>query len=181
MSLAFGSTFAATIGDNFDAGGYSLGGFASYYSQDTYSSFYLAPSVSFYPKQNVATSVGVAYNSWGNEDKAHDTEFFGGLSYAFGYDPMATKGLVHNVGFNASAYQYTDSTGTKYDMSIRLTPYYRADYFLNEHVSVYGRARLFDVNLTSAAGETVTNYFYVSSGISVHFPNSFGDWTNILK
>ncbi len=184
-SIAITSTgFAGTIGENYEASGFSLGGYTSFYSpaDSEFSRFTFSPNATFFPKQNLAISTGLFFQSEGfSGAKDKYTELSIGASYVFGYDEMAQTGLAQQVGASAYRGSYTDSAGNKYDPVLFITPYYRVDYYLTERVSLYSRLELFNLNLSSGAAETVNNYLEVSGGISVHFPNSFRDWSKIFN
>jgi hypothetical protein len=182
--LTAGASLAGNIGENFEASGFSLGGYVNYQSDsDTgYSDLTLSPYVRFYPKQNVAVYTGFYHSSWGYDGFTQQyTSLSVGVGYNFGYDESAHSGLVHEVGFSGYRGVYTSTAGEKGDASMYLTPYYRADYFLTDRISVYGTARFFDLNLSTGAEELIDSSLDLTAGISVHFPNSFRDWSKVLK
>jgi len=184
ITFLFTSTLslAGTIGENFEPAAYSFGGIAIYSSDsDTgWESLWLSPSVTFYPKQNVAFFTGFSYQNYGNnDDMAQYFSLRAGGFYVFGYDANAQTGLVHQIGASGSRATRTTPDGIKSDAAFFITPYYEADYFLTERISLYGRMELVNFNLSTGAETLIDPDFTVSGGISIHFPNSFRDWSKI--
>lgn len=182
--LISGASLAGNIGENYEASGFSLGGYVNYNSDSDsgWTDLTLSPYVRFYPKQNVVVHTGLYHTSWGYDGVTQQyTSVSVGLGFNFGYDESAHSGLAHEVGFSGYRGVSTSSAGVKSDASIYILPYYRADYFLTDRVSIYSTVKLFEVNLSSGADETLDPIFDITGGISVHFPNSFRDWSKILK
>jgi hypothetical protein len=179
--LTAGASFAGTIGENFEQSGFALSAYGYYYNEpeSDWSNINIAPGVRFYPKQNVSINTSIRYQSYGFEgDKTQDFYVNAGAAYSFGYDVLAEKGLVHSAGVYGTRATYSDSPDY---VSFSITPYYRADYFLTDRISVYGDFELFSLNLSTGADDLINTYFEVTTGISVHFPNSFRDWSKVLK
>ncbi|WP_196161218.1 hypothetical protein [Reinekea sp. G2M2-21] len=182
--LSSSIALAGSIGENFEPGGYALTGFANYSSDSDsgWKSFYLSSGVTFYPKQNVSLNAGFSFQNYGFDDAMEQSVYLrAGAAYAFGYNPMAKTGLVHTVGFYGYRYTYTDVNDVTSDANIFVTPYYRADYFLTERISVYSTLELFMLDLSTGSDELVDTGLDITGGIAVHFPNSFSDWSKIFK
>jgi hypothetical protein len=182
LAVMSGSLFAAELSENFKAGGYSLNGYASLYSDGDYSSINLSPSVTYFLEDDIAVSGGFSYGSSGNTGfKSSYFNLTTSLSYVFKYDAKASSGPAYSAGVNANTNSYTDSNGNTGTLGIYISPYVQANYFFTPYVSVYGNYRPLLINLTSGAAEVFDVRFDTSAGISIHLPTRLRDWSRILK
>ncbi|MCJ8314779.1 MAG: hypothetical protein HRU38_18365 [Saccharospirillaceae bacterium] len=178
-----GLSMSANIGENYEAGGFKLGGSASVNAKDGSSSWNLNPNIDFFVFDGVTVGFGLdttlAINSWGTSDSYVGLST--SLGYSFGYDSLAQTGLVYSVGGAGwlSSYNYN---GTRGDLNVSISTFARADYFLTPRISVYGITSPLYIDLTVDEGQdAIYTNFNLRVGLSYSFAKKDQTWNNVSK
>ena len=167
---AFG--LSANLGENFAPGGYSLQGSVSIESDDDYSRFYADPGVVFNLTHELGITAGAVIDS---DDDATTIGVVGGVVYRLPYDHEATSGLVHEVGADGTIKNVSPDQGDS-SSYFTITPYYQGNYYITPRVAVYGKAKLFDINVFGDNVDTIDTYLSLSVGIRYSLAFRDRDW-----
>ena len=175
---------AASIGENYEEGGFIVNGYASISSNESRTRLYSSGGAAFLVAEGISIGFGSGLNHSNYKDSDMTSTTFSlntSLAYTFGYDPLAETGLAYTAGFSGYLSKYS-SGDVKYDANLGLSPYFKVDYFLTPRISVYGLTQPIDINLTAGDGEDFFDAeFALSMGISYSFANKDIKWDNVTK
>lgn len=171
-------TAADTIGENFEAGGFAVGGSAYFYTNlFGYFAAGMSPYLEVFPADGLATGIGLdvdvdadlAGDGFGDLDVGIDTW----LQFVLGYRAGAPRGPASAIGLTLSLDIVTDlNLGTTMTGGV-LWPHYTFYYFIVPRVAPYVRLRGFRLLFGDYAWEAVAADLYLdlTIGISFHQPN----------
>ena len=161
------------IGQNFEAGSFSVGGTGYLINHEVDLDFSLDTDITFFVARGSSFGLGVGGDRSYSKNSDYPSSTYRistNYKYVFGYDPLAKKGFAFAVGLSGSYQRKTSvSLYPENQTNINIRPSVSIDYFLAPRISVYIQSHL-GMHTYFSVVESHDNF---NSGIDIGLRYSF--------